>query len=127
MSKRFRILVVDDDDALRSIFVQLISATHNTFGVENGEKAVEIAQRESFDLAFVDMLMPGMDGLDTMRALKKNNPEMIVAIITGYGYSERIEQALKEGALAHLQKPIPFEVIRNIIDEQEKTRGQKSG
>ena len=118
MAKKMKVLVVDDEDAIRSLLVRIISRDHLVKGAENGEKAIDLVGCERFDVAFVDMKMPGIDGLDTMRELRRIQPDITIVIITGYAENERIEQAIKEGALSCLKKPFHLEEIRTIIQRE---------
>ncbi len=115
MAKKFNILVVDDEEAIQSLLVRFLSKMHHAVGVGTGEEAVEVARGQKFDIVFLDMKMPGMDGLDTLRALKKIQPDVCVIIITGYAEDERLSAALKEGAITCLKKPFHIEEIKNII------------
>lgn len=115
MAKKFNILVVDDEESIQTLLVRFLSKMHHAVGVGTGEEAVEMARQQKFDVVFLDMRMPGMDGLDTLRALKKIHPEVRVVIITGYAEDERLFAALQEGAITCLKKPFHIEEIKNII------------
>ncbi|MFA5260280.1 MAG: response regulator [Candidatus Omnitrophota bacterium] len=117
MAKKFNILVVDDEESIRTLLVRFLSKMHYATGAGTGEQAVELARQQKFDVVFLDMKMPGMDGLDTLRALKKIHPSDCVVIITGYAEDERLSAALKEGAITCLKKPFHIEEIKNIITQ----------
>ena len=121
MAKKFNILVVDDEEAIRTLLVRFLSKIHFAVGAETGERAVELAKQQKFDVVFLDMKMPGMDGLDTLRALKKIHPDVCVVIITGYAEDERLSAALQEGAITCLKKPFHIEEIKNIIAQNVAT------
>lgn len=119
MAKKLNVLVVDDDASIRSLFIHTLSSTpHEVHTVENGAKAVGLAQGISFDVAFVDMRMPGMDGLETFRALKKLQPSLTTVIITGFAEEEKIETALREGAIDCMKKPFNITEIRGVIEKK---------
>ena len=119
MNQSLRVLVVDDDEAIRNLLVRIIGKTYTAQAAGDGEQAVALAQTQAFDVAFVDMRMPGMDGLDTMRALKQILPEITIVIITGYADNERIEQALREGAITCLKKPFSLQEIRSLLSREK--------
>ncbi|MBI1976344.1 MAG: response regulator [Candidatus Omnitrophica bacterium] len=119
MAKKLNVLIVDDDTAIRNLFVHTLSSMpHEVHAVENGAKAVELAQEIPFDVAFVDMRMPGMDGLETFRALKKLQPSLTTVIITGFAEEEKIEAALREGAIDCMKKPFNITEIRGVIEKK---------
>ncbi len=122
MSKKLSIIIIDDDPVIRDIFVQTISSTgHEILTAENGEKAIELAKQKPLDVAFVDMRMPGLDGLETFREIKKLRPEITTVMITGFADYEKIEAAIKEGAVDCMQKPFNISEIRAIITSKVRT------
>lgn len=116
-TKKVDVLVVDDDEDIRDLFVRIFGkGSYEVRTAESGEEALKIAQNEHFDVIFTDMRMPGMDGLDTFRALKNVQPEARTVILTGYSDEDRINTALEEGVEACLQKPVDISVLRKYID-----------
>ena len=120
-SEKRRILVVDDDEGIRSVLVHMLSSiiqdNHEIHTAESGEKAVALASQITFDGAFTDMQMPGIDGLETFRGLKKLNPEMVVIIMTGAAPQEKIDSALREGAVDCLMKPFTLADVRAVLEK----------
>ena len=114
--KKLNILVADDDVSIRELFPLILGPMkHTVYTAENGAKAIEIAKRHSVDVAFVDMRMPVMDGLETFRELKKIYPNIIVVLITGYADQEEIDTAIREGAIDCIPKPFNISQIREFI------------
>jgi len=108
------ILVVDDDRAVGELFAaSLVPQGHRVVTVNSGFQAMRKINSEPFDIVYLDINMPGIDGLHTLRAIKEVRPQALVAIITGYPDDERIGQMMEEGAVACLPKPIG---VRQIID-----------
>jgi CheY-like chemotaxis protein len=111
------ILVVDDVPEQRMI----LSAMLNRLGyrlqtVSSGDEALAFIQRQPMDLIILDMMMePGMDGLDTYRAILKVHPKQKAIITTGYAETERVKQALALGAADYIKKPYSFEDIGMAI------------
>ena len=108
-----KILLCEDDfevaDSLAYILRmhgQIVTITHD------GETAVQCAAKESFDIAFLDILLPGMNGVDCFVALKKLNSVKAIHLMTGYAGSDLIKQAEREGIKAIMRKPVrPEDVL----------------
>ncbi len=115
-----KLLIVDDDEAVRGVLTEMlrtiIEEIHEIYTAENGEKAVELAKQMTFDGVFTDMQMPGMDGLDTLRELKKLQPEITVIVMTGNASQERLDAALREGAVDCLMKPFTTTDLRAVLE-----------
>ena len=102
-----RILVVDDEpNVVKSCARMLELEGFEVQGATNGTEAIDLYKSDHFDLALVDLKMPGMDGLEVMAALKKYNPDVMVVIFTAYGTKENILDALRLGACEFLEKPL---------------------
>lgn len=114
MNAKTKILVVDDEEVVRLSHSRLLSG--NDCKVEtvwNGADALAEMGRRRYDLVLLDLRMPGMDGLTTLRAIKDNWPSAEVVIITGYPSVETAKEAIRLGAYDYLAKPVPpDEVIR---------------
>lgn len=105
------ILVVDDIKEQREISAKMLNRlNYNVFTVSSGEKAVEFLKSNPVDLVILDMIMePGMDGLETFKAIREFNPEQKVIIASGYAETERVKDALQHGAGFYLKKPYTLE------------------
>ncbi|HEV8374701.1 MAG TPA: sigma-54 dependent transcriptional regulator [Candidatus Polarisedimenticolia bacterium] len=122
-SHRARILVVEDESVVQEILSQLLrEAGHEPVVVGSAEEAVGILDRESFDLLIIDLMLPGMGGLDFLRAVKGQDPERVVVIITAFGSVETAVQAMREGAFHYLTKPFRHEevllTVRNALSQK---------
>jgi DNA-binding NtrC family response regulator len=111
------VLVVDD---LRSIRLTLSGILedegYNVVMAENGYQAIEAAKQTPFDLVFMDIKMPGINGVQTFRELKKVNPQASVIMMTAYSLEDLVKEALEEGAYAVVYKPFDIEKIVSIIE-----------
>jgi two-component system response regulator HydG len=109
--------VVDD---LRSIRLTLSGILedegYNVVMAENGYQAIEAAKQTPFDLVFMDIKMPGINGVQTFRELKKVNPQASVIMMTAYSVEDLVKEALEEGAYAVVYKPFDIEKIVSIIE-----------
>jgi DNA-binding NtrC family response regulator len=115
--KKIKVLVVDDEQIVRDFlerFLTLKSAIVKL--VEDGFRAVEAAKQERFDLVFLDVKMPQMDGLETFRLLKKIDPEAKYVMMTGYAFDDLLEQAQQEGVAHSIKKPFDISQISSIIE-----------
>lgn len=119
--KKVKVLVVDDERRVREFLTQLLAIENTEVKcAEDGLKAIEAVKKENFDLAFLDVRMPGMDGLQTFRELKKLSPDIKCVMITGYAVDDLLEQARIEGAVASIQKPLDISQIDSLIKEYAK-------
>lgn len=115
---KIKALVVDDEKIIRDFFRRLLSLLNlEVVEADNGYKAIELAQKEKFDLFFIDVRMPGLNGLETYREIRRINPKAVAVMITGYAVEGILEQAQKEGALCHIHKPFDINEIKNVIDK----------
>ena len=111
-----RVLVVDDQQSARITMRGLIEdlgAQVQT--AEDGYQAIEGARNSPFDLAFIDIEMPGINGIQTLRELLKLRPEMVAAMVTGYGEARLVKEALNEGAVAVLLKPFDAKEVSHLV------------
>lgn len=105
-----RILVVDDDrDFAESMADALLNRGYGVTIALSGEDALAQFDREKPDLVFLDIRLPGIDGVQTFSAMRRRFPEIRVAMMTGYSVKELLDEALANGAWAVLHKPFHFE------------------
>ncbi len=118
------ILVVDDLRSMRLTLGGILEDKgHNVVTVEDGYQAIEAAKKTHFDVIFMDIKMPGINGVQTFREVKKIDPQAAVIMMTAYSVEDLVRQALEEGAYAIIYKPFDISKIIVIIDEllKEKT------
>lgn len=113
MLEKTRILIVDDEEIVRLCLTRTLASNHcNVETVMNGQEALQVMAQQKFDVVLLDMRMPGMDGLSTLKAIKQNWPESEVIIITGFPGVDSAKEAVSLGAYDYLAKPVgPDEVI----------------
>ncbi len=110
------ILVVDDDQGVRKLLTEFISELNYPVQARaSGEEALVEFARVEYDLIFLDLQMPGMDGFEVLRRIKELNNECEVIIITAYGSVNSAIQALNMGAYAYINKPFDFVELERII------------
>ena len=119
-----RVLVVDDEaDFLETIVMRLQRRKIDAYGVDGGKKALEIVENERFDVVVLDVLMPGLDGIETLKLLKKRKPFIEVIILTGHGSVESGIQGMQFGAFDYIMKPTDLdELLEKIQQAYERKR-----
>ena len=120
-----RILVVDDEvDFLDTLMNRLQLRQIKATGVTSGEKALEIMRQKRFDAVILDVKMPGgMDGIETLRAIKKIQPLTEIILLTGYASKETSVEGMELGAFDYVLKPIKLdELLIKIGDALEAKR-----
>ena len=107
MNLNVKILVVDDYEEFAESLKDLLEAQgYDAKLVYSGQKALEMVKASKFDIVLMDIRMSGMDGVETLQEIKKINPAIVVILMTGYSVENVINNAIKEGALAVLNKPL---------------------
>jgi len=111
-----RILVVDDEKNIRLTLTQALESDEwQTDTAVNGEEALQKLQESEFDLMLLDLKMPGIDGMEVLRHVAEDRPDVRVVIITAYGTIESAVEAMKLGAVDYLQKPFVPTDIRELV------------
>jgi two-component system response regulator (stage 0 sporulation protein F) len=93
---------------------------YETFQASNGKAALEIVQNEKPDLVLLDMKIPGMDGLEILKHIKKIDSGIKVIMMTAYGELDMIKEATELGALTHFTKPFDIDDLRQEVNRQLK-------
>ena len=113
-----KIMVVDDDVDLRITLQEiLMDEGRDVVSAEDGFQAVKMASDSPIALIFMDIQMPGMNGVDAFLSIKEILPDCVVVMMTGYAVEELVQQALSEGAMTVLSKPVSIEQILEITEE----------
>ena len=112
MSRQFRVLVIDDDPGIREYLQVLASRQgYQVFAAGDGERALAELEETQPDLVTLDAILPGLDGLETLRRLKQRMPEVPVIMLSGHGQSRTIVEAMRLGASDFLRKPFEVEEL----------------
>lgn len=113
---KIKILIVDDQEGIRESLASILELYgYEVSAFEDGYKAIEKVKDISFDIAFIDIKMPGIDGVETFMEIKKITPETIVFMMTAYADQELVKKAVNEGAHSCLSKPLEIEAILEYI------------
>lgn len=117
-----KILVVDDDELTREFFKRLLQEYTITTAA-TGEESVYMVGRERFDLVLLDIKMPGMDGIETLRQIRALKPGLPVIMISAHGSLKTNVEAARLGALDSIAKPFELEEMKGVIKGAlEKTK-----
>lgn len=132
--EKFRVLVVDDEiDFLETIVKRLQKRGLDATGVDSGVKALKLLEGEHFDVVILDVKMPGMDGLDTLKEMKRKRPFMEVIMLTGHASVESGMQGIQFGAFDYVMKPANLDELmekmtqayeRKTLHEERKSSGR---
>lgn len=118
MNRKPRILVVDDEEIVRRSYSRVLNGAHcDAETAWSGQQALEALSREPFDVVLLDLRMPGCDGIDVLRSIRRRWPDSQVVVITGYPTLETAKEAVRLGVYDYLSKPVgPETVIRVARD-----------
>lgn len=130
-----RILVVDDDAAVQlTIRMLLERAGHSVVTAGDGHKGLALCETGDFDLLFLDIFMPGMDGFETMRMVRQQRPLIPIVVISGRPVSSApdfLTMATKLGAVSSLQKPFkPADLLASVagcLETAQRPSSQAAG
>jgi len=112
-----RVLVVDDDPAMLRTVERILAPRHEVRGFSSGEEAIEAARREPFDVAIIDVRMPGLDGFEVTRAIKALRPRTEVVLVTGSvtDLDDKLVRAIEERAFYFITKPFSKAVLTSLV------------
>jgi DNA-binding NtrC family response regulator len=117
------ILVVDDEQIVReSLGAWLKEDGHEVRLCADGRQALAAAREERFELALVDLKMPGMDGLELARRLREASPKIMIVVMTAFASVDTAVRALKEGAYDYITKPFDPEVLSHLLKRAREKR-----
>ena len=111
-----KVLLVDDEKE----FLEIMSERMESRGMEvttatSADKVLSLIEKKSFDAIVMDFQMPGMDGMEALKAIKDKKPELQIILLTGYATVEKTVEAMKIGATDFLEKPADLEALAEKI------------
>src|SRR5512136_2766701 len=132
MTNTGKVLIIDDEPSIRESFALILGGKYQVLLAASGEAGLKHAADQKIDLAFLDMRMPGLDGLSTLKRLKEIDPELEVVMVTAVNDIQKASEAIKYGAKNYLIKPFDVAAIlkmteailrrRSLIIEEENIR-----
>ena len=118
MNAHASVLIVDDEESVRRSYARLLGGERcDAESVANGADALRAMERRPYDLVFLDLRMPGSDGLAVLEALKRRWPASEVVVVTGYPEIESAKRALALGARDYLAKPADPDALLHAARE----------
>jgi two-component system OmpR family response regulator len=122
-----RVLIVDDEAELVSALEERLNLRgFEASGVTTGAEALSLIAEVPFDVVLLDLKMPGLDGLEVIRRIKAEQPELQVILLTGWGSEEDAEKGKELGAYDYLMKPVKIRdlvrVLLSACDQEEEER-----
>jgi len=122
MNKDVSILIVDDQINMLETFADILGDKgYKVTAAEDGYTAIDKVKRQSFDVIFMDIKMPGINGVQTFREIKKINPKTAVIMMTAYSVEGLVREAIEEGAYTVIYKPFEIEKVVETIERVLKT------
>ena len=124
--RKLKLLIVDDEvDFLNSVAKRLELRNFDVTPVTNGEDAIKEAKKGQFDLALLDLKMPGMDGTEVLGLLKEKHKFLEVVILTGHGSIDSAVETTRLGAFDYLTKPYELENLLDVLKRAYEARLKK--
>jgi two-component system, NtrC family, response regulator HydG len=123
MMDKNRILIIEDDKRLREILKKILD--RKGFRVDlatNGSDGIAKIKQDFYDVALTDLKMPGIDGIEVLRAIKRISPETYVIIMTAYGTIDSAVEAMRNGAFDYVTKPFKTEEISIVLEKASEDR-----
>lgn len=118
-----RVLVVDDDELVRHTFKDGLEAIGcQVMLASDGEEGLALAEQGAFDLIFLDLVMPGKDGVGVLSALRGRGCKTHVVLITAYPESDLLEEALQHGSITLVRKPVGIAAIQSTAESLLRLR-----
>lgn len=126
MGERSRILVIDDDQSIRTVLKTILEEHKYTVDLaENGKKGIEMSHTSFYNLALVDIRLPDLEGTKVIGQLKQTTPKMRKIIITGFPSLQNAVEALNKGADAYIMKLSDMDKVLQTIQEQLKKQQEE--
>jgi len=124
MGKTVTILIIDDEPVVLRSCIKILSRMSGLAidTASSGREGLEKAQQKKYDLVITDLKMPNMSGLDVLKTLRTQQPDVTVIIFTGYATVDSVREALKLGAFDYIPKPFTPEELRTVIDNAIASR-----
>ncbi len=122
MGKKTNVLVVDDQIGMLETFTDILEDRgFDVATAEDGFQAIKKVKEQSFDIIFMDIKMPGINGVQTYREMKKINPKITVIMMTAYSVEDLVKEAIEEGAYTVIYKPFDMDKVIQTIENSLET------
>jgi len=123
MKYKANILLVDDNVSLtRTLSLIFGRKGYEVNTVETGFEAIDLIKEKPYDIIFMDIKMPVMDGVETFKKIKKIRSDAVVMIMTAYSVDDLVQEVMQEGAYGIIYKPLDINKVVGIIEEVTKIK-----
>jgi two-component system NtrC family response regulator len=119
--KTMRILIVEDDPVTQEILSRALSPDYEVDVVSSGEEALKLIERRLPSIVLLDIILPGIDGMETLARIKKSHPDLTVIVITSVGEVKTAVDAMKMGAYDYMNKPIHLDHLKTTLSRSVET------
>ena len=127
MERKAKLLIIDDEDIVLKSCRRILNETNYEIDTAtSGTDGLEQMELKDYDVVITDLKMPGISGIDVLRTIKKNKPNTLVIIFTGYASVESAREALKLGAFDYIPKPFTPEEFRDVVENAVNARGNSA-
>jgi DNA-binding NtrC family response regulator len=121
-----QILLVDDEkDFVEMLAMRLTESGERVIPAYSGQECLNKLKEDDFDVVILDIKMPGMDGIQTLRQIKQNHPLVEVIMLTGHGTTQTAVEGMKLGAFDYLLKPADFEDLEEKLEGAKKKKQEQ--
>lgn len=118
MARKIQILVVDDEKGVCDLFKKLLTKEgYDVSTALSGEACLKAMKKKEPDLVLLDLKMPGMDGIEVLRRIKKINNNIVVIIVTAYGGIKSAREAMMLGAYDYITKPFDIDHVKALVKD----------
>jgi DNA-binding NtrC family response regulator len=127
MAEKAKVLIVDDQMGVLESFKEILRIKdYECTGFQAGKDAIESMKTAKYDMAFVDMKMPEMDGIEVLKKIKEVDPTVEVIIVTAYASEESFANAITMGAMEYLRKPFLMGEVYALAERALRKRREKA-
>ena len=117
------VLIVDDEPDICEMLAKILSGEGYVVNItDSGKMAVKKVMDECADIVLLDIVMPGQNGIETLRQIKAVQPDLPVVMITAFGTLTTVQEALKFGAFDYITKPFDIECVKEVIKQRLEER-----
>ena len=121
-----KILVVDDEPDVRAYFTRLFPAPeYEVQGAADGREALDKIAAHGFDMMILDLVMPGMGGMEVLRRVRETDKDMIILVVTGYPSEETTRESIECGCIDYVHKPFDHDEITHLVKDAFEARRYK--
>jgi DNA-binding NtrC family response regulator len=120
------VLIVEDEAIVRESLKDSLKDSHDVAAVGSAEEALELVKQQDFDVIVTDVRLPGMNGVQLVKEIKGTKPYIAMVIITAYPSVELAVDAIKQGAVDYLVKPVNVDDLERLFATVKRTREGKS-